>query len=378
MIKPETASCIELQNISKSFDGKLVLNSITLQIPFNSYFCICGPTGSGKSTLLRIIAGLENPDSGEIIINQQLVNNIPAEDRGIGMLFEHQTYALFPHYSIYENVIYGPRVRGESSDETKKIAAEMLELVLLADRAHDLPGVMSGGMKQRVALARALMTGSNIILLDEPLGALDAKIRLNLRKELVNMVKSLGDLTIIHVTQDIEEALMVSDYIAVLFFGNILQMGPPEDLYNNPNSIEVCNFLSKANFFEGTVIEQFTEQTGEFSIIQIPTGKIRVHKPHQSIGSKIVLAIRASDIRLQKQNTTDSNQLIGRILRQQFIHGMIRYEVELSNNQVIVTTQPYDPEHTLEENTEVRIIFSPECPLIFPYPEKPLEEIIRD
>ncbi|MHA1264010.1 MAG: ABC transporter ATP-binding protein [Candidatus Helarchaeota archaeon] len=365
---------VELRNITKSYDDITVLHNVSLQIPYNSYFCICGPTGSGKSTLLKLIAGLETPDTGEIYINKKPMNDVPPEDRGIGMLFEHMTYALFPHYSIYENIIYGPRVKGRPSDEIRKNAREMLQLVLLEDRAHDLPGVMSGGMKQRVALARALMTGSKLLLLDEPLSALDAKIRLNMRKELVSMVKSLGDLTIIHVTQDIEEALMVSDYIAILFYGNILQIGTPEELYNSPNCIEVCNFLAKTNFFEGTVIET----TASFSLIDISIAQIRILPCPFPLRDNVVVAIRATDMNIQKEASPAANQLKGRILRHQFIHGTMRYEIELVNKKIIIVIEPYEPNYLFDEGSEVTVSFDPESPLLFPHPGDSLEKILAE
>ncbi len=365
---------VEVKNISKRFEGKTVLNNISFTIPYNSYFCICGPTGSGKSTLLRIIAGLESPDEGEIIINGKVMNEIPPEDRGIGMLFEHMTYALFPHYTIYENVIYGPRVRGMPSDETRKAALEMLRLVLLEDRADALPGVMSGGMKQRVALARALMTGSKLIILDEPLGALDAKIRLSLRKELVHMVQSLGDLTVIHVTQDIEEALMISDNLLVLFFGDILQMAPPEEIFDHPNSIEVCNFISKANFFEGIVQE--VDET--HSLIELKSKVIKVENISNPKGAQVVLAVRATDLLIKKEKSTEMNQLEGKILRKQFIHGTMRYEVKLPSKKILVAIQPFEPECILEEEEAVFISFEAKSPLVFPHPGEKLQKILAD
>ncbi|MHA1278098.1 MAG: ABC transporter ATP-binding protein [Candidatus Helarchaeota archaeon] len=364
---------VELRNISKNYDNVKVLNNISLKIPYNSYFCICGPTGSGKSTLLKILAGLVDPDEGEIYIDGKLMNKIPPEDRGIGMLFEHQTYALFPHYSIYENVIYPMRVRGEPKEVTRKTAGEMLELVLLADRANDFPDVMSGGMKQRVALARALMTGSKLLVLDEPLSALDAKIRLNLRKELVSMVRSLGDLTVIHVTQDVEEALMVSDYIAVLYFGDILQIGTPEELYSNPNCLEVCNFLSYSNFFEGTVIDL---DEGK-AFIKLENVKIQVRERAFSIGDKVVIAVRASDLMLDEKGTETPNQITGKIIRSQFIHGFMRYEVEITNGKIVIAELPYKKDVHFEERETVIVSFLPEDTLVFPHPGGALRHIIE-
>lgn len=363
-------ACVELRNITKSYENIPFLKNISLKIPYNSYFCICGPTGSGKSTLLKLIAGLEKPDQGEIYIHGKKVNDVLPEDRGVGMLFEHMTYALFPNLSIYENLIYGQRVRGVPAEESKETAKGMLQLIMLTERAKDMPAVMSGGMKQRVALGRALMTGAKIILLDEPLGALDAKIRLNLRKELVNLVKSLGDLTVIHVTQDIEEALMVSDYVVAIFGGNVLQLGTPEEIYRHPNSIEVCSFFSTSNFFEGSV----TGLEEENAVINMEGTTIRVKNRAYSKGDKVVIAIRATDLALQQRKTSETNQLGGKVLRHQFILGFMRYEVELETKKVVVVSQRYEEGTAFKENEPIAVTFFPSSILLFPHPGEALDK----
>lgn len=363
---------VELKNISKTYENVPLLQNISLKIPANSYFCICGPTGSGKSTLLRIIAGLEKPDQGEIFINGELMNKVLPEDRGVGMLFEHMTYALFPHLSIYENLIYGQRVRGVASEESEETADEMLRLLMLSDRAKDFPEAMSGGMKQRVALGRALMTGAKLILLDEPLGALDAKIRLNLRKELVNMVKSVGDLTVIHVTQDVEEALMVSDYVVAIFSGKILQIGTPEEIYNHPNSLEVCSFFSTSNFLEGYI----ADLEEEVAVIGLQGTTIRVKNRSFSKGDQVVVAIRATDFSLQKEKTSDINQWEGIVLRHQFNQGVMRYQIELETRKAIVVYQTFDKNMIFKENERVVVAFSPRNIFVFPHPGESLEQKI--
>jgi ABC-type Fe3+/spermidine/putrescine transport system ATPase subunit len=250
----------------------------------------------------------------------------------------------------------------------------MLQLILLSERAEEIPGVLSGGMKQRVALARALMTGSKLILLDEPLGALDAKIRLNIRKELVNMVKSLGDLTVIHVTQDVEEALMVSDYITVLFFGQILQVGTPEELFMHPNSIQVCNFLSYSNFFEGVVVDL----KDTYTIIDVQGTSVRVEDRSYPKGSEIAIAVRASNLKIQRQVDKGPNQFEGKILRRQFIHGFMRYEVELAKEKTVVVLQKYETYSHFEEEEKVIVSFLPEHTLLFNNPGKEeLEKLLE-
>ncbi len=363
---------VELRNVSKSYEGTPLLKDISLKIPYDSYFCICGPTGSGKSTLLKLIAGLEKPDEGEIFINNKLVNEVAPEDRGIGMLFEHMTYALFPHLSIYENIIYGPRVRGDSSETVKKTAHEMLQLVLLSKRAQDYPAQMSGGMKQRVAFARALMTGAKLVLLDEPFAALDAKIRLNLREELMNMVKSIEDLTIIHVTQDVEEALMVSDYICVLFSGEILQIGTPAEIYTQPKNIQVCNFFSVSNFLEG-IVEDIQK---DYTLVKCQNMPIQISDLSYSANAPVVIAVRATDLTIETPGKQRINQLEGKVLRKQFILGFMRYEVEITTGKVIVVEQSYDKKKIFEPDERVALSFLPEQTIVFPHPGEPLEQLL--
>jgi len=363
---------VELRNISKEYEKAPLLQDISLKIPYNSYFSICGPTGSGKSTLLRIIAGLEKQDQGDIFIDGKLMNNVLPEDRGVGMLFEHMTYALFPHLSIYENLIYGQRVRGMASEESEETANEMLRLLMLSDRAKDFPEAMSGGMKQRVALGRALMTGARLILLDEPLGALDAKIRLNLRKELVGMVKSLGNLTVIHITQDVEEALMVSDYIVALFAGKVLQIGTPEEIYNHPNSLEVCSFFSSSNFFEGEI----EDLEDDIAVVNLQGSTVRVKTRSFSTGNQVVVAIRATDLSIQKEKTSDINQWDGIVLQHQFNQGIMRYQIELETKQMVIVNQPYNEKLTFKANEKVAVVFSPRNIFLFPHPGESLEKKI--
>ncbi|MEM2970532.1 MAG: ABC transporter ATP-binding protein, partial [Candidatus Bathyarchaeia archaeon] len=203
---------IELRNVTKRFGKILAVNNVSLKIHDKEYFSLIGPSGCGKTTLLRIIAGLIKPDEGEILIDGRLVNNVPPEDRGIGFVF--QTYALFPHMNVLENVMYGPRVKAWEKERALRLAREILALVRLFQRPGAYPQQFSGGMRQRVGVARALAAGGQILLLDEPLGALDAKIRFELRYEIRRLVKDLG-LTAIHVTHDQAEAMAVSDRIAV-------------------------------------------------------------------------------------------------------------------------------------------------------------------
>jgi len=250
---------IQLKGVTKRFGKKiLAVDNVSLEIQDKEYFSLIGPSGCGKTTLLRMIAGLIQPTKGEIYIDDTLVNDVPPEDRGIGFVF--QTYALFPHMNVFDNVTYGPRVKAWEAKRAASLGRETLEMVKLDKRADAYPHELSGGMMQRVAVARALAAGSKILLLDEPLGALDAKIRNELRYEIKRLVEDLG-LTAIHVTHDQAEAMAISDRIAVMKKGRILQVGTPYELYMNPQQIFIANFIGESNFLEGRVIGMEDDKT---------------------------------------------------------------------------------------------------------------------
>ncbi|MCD6593428.1 ABC transporter ATP-binding protein, partial [Candidatus Bathyarchaeota archaeon] len=231
---------IELVNVTKRFGKIVALNRINLSVENGEYLCILGPTGAGKTTLLRLIAGLLEPDEGEIYIGGRKVNRVPPEKRNAVYMF--QNYALFPHMNVWENVSFGPTIREWEPRRINDVTSEILEMVRLGERKDAYPHELSGGMQQRVALARGIAAGAKILLLDEPFGALDARLRVNLRTQLRSLVKDQG-LTAIHVTHDQEEALMVADRIAILREGRIEQVGSPQEIYTNPKSIFVMSFV---------------------------------------------------------------------------------------------------------------------------------------
>lgn len=204
---------VRIENVTKKFGKLVAVDGVSLHVHEREYFALLGPSGCGKTTLLRLIAGLIHPDSGQIYIGDKLVNEVPPEDRDIGFVF--QTFALFPHMNSWNNVTYGPRVKGFEMKKAETIGHEVLEMVKLHERLDAFPSELSGGMMQRIAVARALAAGAKTLLLDEPLGQLDAKVRTELRYEIRRMTKDLG-LTAIHVTHDQSEAMAISDRIAVM------------------------------------------------------------------------------------------------------------------------------------------------------------------
>src|SRR5512136_3150167 len=224
---------IRVVNLTKKFGNVTALENINLEVHDQEYFSLLGPSGCGKTTLLRLIAGLIEPDSGEIYIGDREVTDVPPEDRDIGFVF--QTFALFPHMSVWDNVLYGPKVKNFNLKEAETIGDEVLELVKLHERLDAFPNELSGGMMQRIAVARALAAGAKLLLLDEPLGQLDAKVRNELRYDIRRMTNDLG-LTAIHVTHDQSEAMAISDRIAVMKKGRIKQVGTPNELYMSPQN----------------------------------------------------------------------------------------------------------------------------------------------
>src|SRR4030066_2436131 len=299
---------VRVENVTKRFDKNIVaVDNVSVQIKDKEYFALLGPSGCGKTTLLRLIAGLIQPDEGNIYIDGKLVNNVPPEDRGVGFVF--QTYALFPHMDVWDNVTYGPRVKAWSTDESNKIGREMLEMVRLYERLKAFPQELSGGMMQRVAVARALSAGSKLLLLDEPLGALDAKIRLELRTEIRKLVQDLG-LTAIHVTHDQSEAMAISDRIAVMRKGTVKQVGTPSELYMSPQNIFVANFIGESNFLEGYVAEiDDAEATTELrGGIKVQTATNNVKK-----GEKVVLAIRPETFTVERGTKPGNNMILGSV-----------------------------------------------------------------
>ncbi|MCW2842141.1 MAG: transporter ATP-binding protein [Nocardioides sp.] len=244
----EVHSGLRLRSVTKSFAAFTAVDDLDLDVPSGSFFALLGPSGCGKTTTLRMVAGLETPTSGTITLSGQDITYAKPYQRPVNTVF--QSYALFPHLDIFENVAFGLRRR--KRPDVKKQVEEMLELVELGSQAHKKPAQLSGGQQQRVALARALINKPEVLLLDEPLGALDLKLRRSMQIELKRIQTDVG-LTFIHVTHDQEEAMTMADTVAVMNQGVIEQLGAPAELYENPHSTFVANFLGQSNLIEGAV-----------------------------------------------------------------------------------------------------------------------------
>jgi ABC-type Fe3+/spermidine/putrescine transport system ATPase subunit len=361
---------VRIENVTKKFGKLVAVDNVSLHVHDKEYFALLGPSGCGKTTLLRLIAGLIQPDEGNIYIGDRLVNDVPPEDRDIGFVF--QTFALFPHMNAWNNVIYGPRVKGFDMKKAATIGHEVLEMVRLHERVDAFPNELSGGMMQRIAVARALAAGAKLLLLDEPLGQLDAKVRNDLRYEIRRMTKDLG-LTAMHVTHDQSEAMAISDRIAVMKKGTIKQVGTPDELYMTPNSIFVANFIGESNFLEG-----YVSGTSEKQVEIELRGRIRVQAASNNVkdGERVVLAVRPETFTIEKGSKKKKDSITGAIERVTFEGTTIRYEIRLENQDLIVISKPSMMEEWFKTDDKVTVSFSPEKAHVFVYPEIGLKEEI--
>ncbi len=245
---------IRLEGVFKSYDGEQVLKGIDLEIGDKEFVTLLGPSGCGKTTTLRIIGGFETPDSGNVYFDGKAINDMPPHKRPVNTVF--QKYALFPHLNVYENIAFGPRLRGMEKKELHEKVTKMLEIVNLRGFERRSISTLSGGQQQRVAIARALINEPRVLLLDEPLGALDLKLRKDMQMELKNIQQRTG-ITFVYVTHDQEEALSMSDTVVVMDNGEIQQIGSPQDIYNEPENAFVADFIGESNIVDGIMLEDY-------------------------------------------------------------------------------------------------------------------------
>nr|WP_174506436.1 sulfate ABC transporter ATP-binding protein [Acinetobacter sp. Marseille-Q1620] len=319
---------IQVKNIEKHFGAFHALNDITLDFPDGQLVALLGPSGCGKTTLLRIIAGLESADAGKVILEGNDATNVHVRERQVGFVFQH--YALFRHMTVYDNVAFGLRVRPRatrpSESEIKKRVTRLLDLVQLGFLADRYPAQLSGGQRQRIALARALAVEPRVLLLDEPFGALDAKVRKELRRWLRTLHDELH-ITSIFVTHDQEEALEVADQIVVMNKGNIEQIGSPREVYEKPATPFVFDFLGQANRFEGE------SQQG---IIQIGEDRIRLPANQAALQGKVIAFARPNELQIHAEPT--ENAIQATFLREVWIAGKVVAELQDREGQLIEIT----------------------------------------
>ena len=332
--KIQNSIAVSVEGISKKFGAATVLEDINFEVGEGETIVLLGASGSGKTTILRIIAGLETPDAGHVILHGRDVTNLPARERGVGVIF--QSYALFPKMSVEKNIGYGLRLRRKATAEVREITDSLIELTGLQEHRKKYPSQLSGGQQQRVAIARALAYNPEVLLFDEPFGALDAQIRTRLRREIRTLLREIK-VPSIFITHDQEEALELGDRIAVLNEGRLEQIGTPYDVYNKPATEYVATFLGAANLMLGIINDGNFEAEDIFLKIE-PDAKVRD-------GQSVKLVFRPEDVFLRKpENLTQNYQPLtdGFVEEVNFVGAFERVVVRLniSTRQPIIVTRP--------------------------------------
>ena len=375
---------LELKNIKKSFqEGEDVLESICLTAKKGEFVTLLGSSGCGKTTTLRIIAGLEQPDSGQVFLNGKDVTSLEPNQRNVNTVF--QNYALFPHMNVADNIGYGLKLKKTPKAEISRRVKEMLELVQLSGFEKRKPSELSGGQRQRVAIARALVNNPEVLLLDEPLGALYLQLRRAMQHELKRLQKKLG-ITFIYITHDQEEAINMSDTIAVMNHGRFEQIGTPDEIYNHPKTSYVATFVGNANILTGVVENIGTEETGDISkliTVRTDAGKVKVsmnttatsdkgYLPQK--GEKVTIAVRSENIRFEENN--DCYGLTAEVIEKTFAGGQLRVVLKTSEGQEIVASR-YGIDTNVSVGEKVRCCFLPTDAVLVDREERS-EEVLPD
>jgi len=322
---------VRLEDVVKEFGDLRAVDGISLEIPRGSFFALLGPSGCGKTTTLRMIGGFEEVTSGRILLGDRDVVGLPPYKRDVNTVF--QSYALFPHMTVADNVAFGLERKRMPKGEVKTRVAEILELVDLAGREGRKPRQLSGGQQQRVALARAIVNNPRVLLLDEPLGALDLKLRKQMQLELKAIQNDVG-ITFVHVTHDQEEAMTMADGIAIMNAGKIEQLGAPADLYERPQTAFVASFLGISNLLPGTVTGPGTVRLAEGTEVRVPPEALNGRT------GKVAVGVRPEKIRV---GHVEENRLTGRLLETAYVGVATQYVLETRAGNVSVYVQNSDP-----------------------------------
>jgi spermidine/putrescine transport system ATP-binding protein len=349
---------VELKNVSKRFGRFEAVKAVSLGVRRAEFLTLLGPSGCGKTTLLRMIAGFEFPDEGRVILGGRDVTDIPPYRRDVTTVF--QQYALFPHLTVFDNVAFGLERRRSPRDEIKRRVTELLDMVELEGLEERRPSELSGGQQQRVALARALALEPRVLLLDEPLAALDLKLRRQMQVELKSLQQRVG-ISFVFVTHDQEEALTMSDRVVVMNAGRIEQVGPAEEIYERPQTEFVAGFIGVSNIFEGTVVGSDDGQ----SVVRIGDSRVRVENGGIDGGSPVRVLIRPEKIRLSPAVETES--LKGEINAVVYLGESTQWRVRLDDGQVIaVLEQNREPSRSSHSRVGERVAISwePGCAVI--------------
>lgn len=340
---------VRFQNVQKSYDGKtLVVKDLNLDVEKGEFLTMLGPSGSGKTTCLMMLAGFEPATHGEIYLNDEPINNVPPHKRGIGMVF--QNYALFPHMSVAENLAFPLEVRKMSAAESKKRVDRALDMVQLGGFGNRRPSQLSGGQQQRVAVARALVFDPDLVLMDEPLGALDKNLREQMQYEIKHIHENLG-VTVVYVTHDQSEALTMSNRIAVFNDGVIQQLAPPDALYERPDNAFVAQFIGENNKLLGTV----EEIDGEYCVVRTKTGA-PVYSRAVNVsgkGQESTLSLRPERVLIDPDASAVQNMFEARVLELIYLGDHIRTRIELLGRDDFVVKVPNSANHALMREGDI-------------------------
>ena len=351
---------IEIKNLFKRFKNVVAINRIQLEVQKGEMLTLLGPSGCGKTTTLRCIAGLEKPEEGEIVIDGKAMLSqgfVPPSKRGIGMVF--QNYAVWPHMKVFNNIVYGLKIERISRQKIKERAQQVVSLVGLKGLEDRYPAQLSGGQQQRVALARALVSNPKVLLLDEPLSNLDAKLREELRFEIKSLVRRMG-ITAVYVTHDQAEAMVISDRIAVMNSGNIVQIGTPQEIYKNPVNKFVADFIGTMNFISGKVVEVLPDT----QTVYVSTGfsdRMVCMTPDSTVvspGAQVYASIRPEDVQVFTEPLQDRDNVFkGTIAHKAYLGNFLFFFVKVNETMIRVQVAHHLPQ---EEGQELYIFLDPQ------------------
>lgn len=345
---------LKIENINKTFENTTALQNINLEVKKGEFLTLLGPSGCGKTTLLRIIAGLENPDNGKIILEGKDVTYEEPNKRDVNTVF--QNYALFPHMTVKQNIAYGLKLKKMPTAQIDKKVAEMLDLIQLPEYGNRTPEKLSGGQRQRVAIARALVNNPSVLLLDEPLGALDLQLRKQMQVELKRLQQLFGT-TFVYITHDQEEALNMSDRIGIMRSGNLEQLGTPEDIYERPETRFAAEFIGQSNIINAKVLEK-----GENGLLKLCyAGGVVEACGNAEVGDLLTISVRTERIRYSISDTKHGFSLKGKVKDHHFTGGMRRTTLLLDGGDEIVVSGLGGSGDFQAVGSEVFIEWDPSC-----------------
>lgn len=339
---------VVIKDVEKKYGDFIAIRDLSLDINQGEFFTLLGPSGCGKTTLLRMIAGFNSIEDGQILFGDKVINKVEAHKRDIGMVF--QNYAIFPHLTVYENVAYGLKAKKVPKSEITSRVEKALDLVQISQLKDRKPSELSGGQQQRVALARAFVIEPGILLMDEPLSNLDAKLRVQMRTVIRKLQKRVG-ITTIYVTHDQEEALAISDRIAIMKAGDIMQVGTPEEIYKKPANIFVAGFIGTSNFIDGEIAKVLPDKTAE---VKFGNNSSFIAPIKKDYTGKVIISARPEQLIFSEEGIS------GTITISTFLGDFVNYEIELDNGQTVELNEYTKDIDTVKANGEkVHLSFNP-------------------